>query len=439
MTFVERAEPAGGTIRPSSMEELFATTGVAYTGKAVLLPEPSAQPVTTPIVSADDHHVEPGDLFLRRMSSKFRDAIPQIVTGPDGLEYWQFDGQLEPNRVRTTSIVGRPQEQWTYEPVLFDEMRPGSYNPSERLRDMDRAGVIASLCFPSAMFGFAGQRFFRLKDRDLGHAAMRAYNDWVIEEWCATDLKRLIPQQVPWFPDPELAAAEIFRNAERGFKAVSFSENPEPLGFPSLYTGRWDPFFAACSETGTTINLHVGSSSQTSLPSTDSPPDVSLALFPVNAIMASVDWVYARIPTRFPDLKVVFSESGISWIPMVQERLHRNGRSQTGSNWPSQAETPEEVFRRAFWFTSIEDPCGIKNRETIGVDRIMLEVDYPHPDTTWPSTQETIASELSGLPDVDQRMLAYENACVVYNLDREQCEQIAADLIASSPATTVER
>jgi predicted TIM-barrel fold metal-dependent hydrolase len=78
--------------------------------------------------------------------------------------------------------------------------------------------------------------------------------------------RRYIAQQVTWLRDPDIAAAEIVRNADRGFKAVSFTENPECLGYPWLYTDAWDPFFRACEETGTVVNLHIGSSSRVSQP-----------------------------------------------------------------------------------------------------------------------------------------------------------------------------
>ena len=149
-----------------------------------------------------------------------------------------------------------------------------------------------------------------MKDPALGLASLQAYNDWMIEEWCATDRARFIPCQLPWLSDPEIAAAEIRRNAERGFRAVSFSENPEGLGFASIYDTSWDPFFAACAETETIVNLHVGSSGRTPNPSADSPPEAIAALFPLSGMETVVDWIYAKVPIRHPELQVVLSEAG---------------------------------------------------------------------------------------------------------------------------------
>src|SRR5262249_11328368 len=153
-----------------------------------------------------------------------------------------------------------------------EDFRPGVWQPLDRLGDMDLTGVWASLCFCSTVWGFAGSRFARMSDREVGLACLRAYNDWMIDEWCATDRDRFIPCQLPWLHAPGVAAAEVRANADRGFRAVSFSENPEALGFPDIYSEFWDPFLRACEETGTVVNLHVGSSGVSRQPSSSSPP-----------------------------------------------------------------------------------------------------------------------------------------------------------------------
>jgi predicted TIM-barrel fold metal-dependent hydrolase len=379
-----------------------------------LLPDPAPEPLFVPVVSVDDHLVEPADLFTDRVQRVFQEAAPRVVTDTEGIEYWQFGDIRLANRSLAVSIVGRPLSQWRNEPVLFSEMRLGSYNAQARLRDMDISGIWASLAFPSTTFGFIGQQLQRLPDPDLALACVRAYNDWVVEAWCAADPARLIPQQIPWMADPRIGAAEIQRNAARGVRAVTFSENPEALGYPSLYTSHWHPFFAACEETGTVVNLHIGSSSKTNVPSAESPEDAILALFPVNALMACVDWIFSQVPSLFPELKIVLSESGISWVPMVMERLRRVARMPSQGRQISRREDPVEVLRRNFYFTSIEDPSGIEKRHAIGLDRIMIEVDYPHPDTSWPATQATLRRELDGVPQPELCELAYGNACRVY-------------------------
>ena len=118
------------------------------------------------------------------------------------------------------------------DPSRFDEMRPGCFDIHARIADMDINGIWASLCFPSLVAGFCGAVFSRAEDPELGLACMRAWNDWHLDVWAGTYPERIIPLQLPWLADIAIATAEVRRNAERGFKAVSFPEFPAALGLP---------------------------------------------------------------------------------------------------------------------------------------------------------------------------------------------------------------
>ena len=207
-------------------------------------------------ISVDDHLVEPTTTLAGRLPARLADRAPRVERRK-GIDYWIFEDHAAP-LLTTDAHQSWDASQWCVAPVNFDEIRRGTWDIHARVKDMDIAGISASLNFPSTMFGFSGQRFARFADPDLGLASLRAYNDWMHEEWYSPYPTRIIPCQVTWLPDPALAAAEIRRNASRGFRAVAFTENPERLGLPSLYSGEWDPFFAACEETDTVINLHVG-------------------------------------------------------------------------------------------------------------------------------------------------------------------------------------
>ena len=262
------------------------------------LPEPQPREQWATIVSVDDHVVEPPDAFAGRVPQRFADAAPRIVEADDGGQAWLWNGQLLPN-VGFNAVVGRPPEELSFEPVRFEHMRRGSWDVNARLHDMDINGVWASVCFPSFLPGFVGQRLTLWPDdEELAFATMRAYNDWHLDAWCGADPDRFIPNQIPWLRDP-VAADEIRRNAARGFKAVTFSEAPHLMGLPSLHTGYWDPFFAACEETETVICLHVGSSG-TPTTAPDAPPVTVGVLFFGYAMFAAVDWLYSKVPVRFP-------------------------------------------------------------------------------------------------------------------------------------------
>jgi len=374
-------------------------------------------PVRYRLISVDDHLVEPPHTFTGRLPAKFADRAPRVVRDDDGADYWIFDDERVPLPAADVLQSWHPAE-WCVSKVTFDEARPGTWNIADRIADMDLAGIYASLNFPSTVFGFAGQRFLRMRDRAFGLASLRAYNDWIAEEWAAFDPSRIIPCQVAWLADPAVAAGEIYANARRGFKAVAFSENPERLGLPSIYDPQWHPFFAACSETGTVVNLHVGSSSQTLVPSRQSPPQVLGALFSVNALQTCVDWIYAGIPAAFPELRIALSEGGLGWVPMLLDRLRYQERvyhaDGLGRDWGTGELRAEELLRRNFWFTTFYDPLALTLRREIGIDRIMLETDYPHADSTWPDAQDVIHSMVDGYPGDEIDKLTFANAAALY-------------------------
>jgi predicted TIM-barrel fold metal-dependent hydrolase len=380
-----------------------------------LLPEPEARARKYTIVSVDDHLIEPPDLFESRMPAALADRAPRVIELDGGMEAWSYEGNLYPN-IGLNAVVGRPKDEWSMEPARFDEMRKGCWDIHARVADMDLAGVWASLCFPSLIAGFAGVAFSRSRDGALGLACVRAWNDWHHEVWAGTYPDRIIPLQITWLMDPEVAAAEVRRNAERGFKALSFPENPFSVDLPSVHTTHWDPLLAACQETGTVVCLHTGSAGWSASRSPEAPLEEATTLFPVNAMVATAEWLWAQIPLRFPRLQIALSEGGIGWVPMLLDRLDyvmaHSGIGGAGV-WRGDV-SPSEAVLRNFWFCSIDDPTTLRVRDRIGVDRIMVESDYPHADSSWPDTQTLLAVRLDGLSDTEVQMVTHANAARLF-------------------------
>jgi len=259
--------------------------------------------------------------------------------------------------------------------------------------------------------------YSRAENKDLGLACLRAFNDWHIDTWAAHAPERIIPLQLPWLADIEVAAAEVRANAARGFKAVSFPEFPARLGQPSIFSGEWDPFLAACEETETVVCLHTGASGWAPLASFDPPFEILPTFFPVNALLAAGEWLWSGVPLRFPKLDVALSEGGIGWVTMLMDRsdyvIQHSASGTESHSWPSDL-LPSEVLRRNFWFCSIDDPSAVAQRHVIGVDHIMVESDYPHADSSWPDTQRVLAENWGSLPDDELRAVAGGNAARLF-------------------------
>ena len=372
------------------------------------------------IISVDDHLIEPPDLFEGRMPAALADRAPKIVEFDNGQQAWVYEDQLFAN-VGLNAVVGRPREEWSMEPARFDEMRPGCFDIHERIKDMDAGGILASVCFPSLIAGFCGAVFSRSKDPELGLACVRAWNDWHLEYWAGTYPGRMVPLQIPWLKDVEVMAEDVRRNAARGFKAVSFAELPSKLDLPSLHSKYWDPFLAACEETGTVVCLHTGSSGWAPVPSPDPPFELFPTLFPASSLVAATDWLWSRVCLRFPDLKIAMSEGGIGWVAMLADRadyvLDHSASGQEAGHWRSDLR-PSEVLGRNFWFCTIDDPSSVDAViDRMGPDHIMVESDYPHADSTWPNTSEHIKRNFGHLPDEIIRKVTLENAASLFGLE----------------------
>jgi predicted TIM-barrel fold metal-dependent hydrolase len=369
-------------------------------------------PIWCPLISVDDHVLELGTLF-DDVPAKFRESAPRMITDDKGALSWLIDGELVGVSAKNAAS-GRPMDQWRDDSLRLEDMHRGVWDPLSRLQDMDSAGIWASLNFPSIVWGFAGTRFSKMKDASVGLGCLRTYNDWMLDSWCAADRNRYISCQLPWLADAQIAADEIRRNADRGFRAVSFSENPQGLGFPDIYSDYWDPFFAACAETETVINLHVGSSGATRDGAVGADM-VRVALFPLNGIEALIEWVAAKVPIRHPTIKVVLSEGGASWVPFAIERLNRADRQRDSiDGWDHSDPHPADLVNRNFWFASLEDPSAFRLLDVIGEDRVMVETDYPHPDTTWPDSQAMVRRDLGRLDANVVRKICFENAAKLY-------------------------
>jgi predicted TIM-barrel fold metal-dependent hydrolase len=379
-----------------------------------LLPDPEPRPVRYTVISVDDHLVEPADMFEGRLPARFGDQAPRVVTTDGGHEAWEFDGERY-TQVGMNAVAGVRPEARSLEPARFDQMRPGCWDIHERIRDMDINGVWASLNFPSQVTGFCGRVFSSASDPDLGLAVTRAWNDWLFDDWWGPYPDRIIPCGITFLADPDTGAAEIRRNATRGFRAVTLPERPHRIGLPTLFSGYWDPIIEACADTETVVCLHVGSSGMPDFPDGAPLLELGATLFGQLSLQACTEWLWSGYPVRFPDLKIAMSEGGIGWVAMLLDRLDnvidRSGYGRLAEEWGIR---PADVLRRNFWFCTLDDPSTIDTRHAIGIGNIMVETDYPHGDGTWPDTQDVIEKHWGHMPAHELRALCCENAARLF-------------------------
>lgn len=371
------------------------------------------------IVSVDDHLIEPSHLWSSRLAPRLRDRGPKATDTRDGV-VWELDGERFPFAGLGAS-AGIPLAERRAGMRHWDDVRPGCYNPTERVKDMDVDGVVASLCFPSSLPGFGGSRFNRLEDRELGLACIQAYNDFQTDEWAGSAPGRLFGMVLLPYWDPQLAVGEVLRTAEKGAVAVSFSENPARQGFPSLHDPEryWDPVFAAAEETGMPLCIHFGSSSFMMSSAADAPKIVESCAGPLNSQLALIDWIFSGVFERFPRLQMVLSESYLGWVPFVVEHCDRHWSQHFG--WATDRAVvprpPSEYFRQSVSVCLVYEQFGASLIEQVGVEKVMAEADYPHPDSQWPNTRKILEEHLAHLRPADRTKVLRENAIRVFGLE----------------------
>ena len=397
------------------------------------------------LVSVDDHIVEPPSMteFIRdHVPARFKDRAPRVVRRDDGTDAWLIEGQ----EIRTfglNAVAGRPKEDWGADPDTFEQVRLGTYDVHERVRDMNANGVLASMNF-SSWPGLGGQFFVTNSDREFSAAVLRAYNDWHIEEWSGAYPGRFIPLALSGFAvGPEFMAEEIRRVAAKGCHAVSF--HPEPHRFnkmPDIHGDEWDPAYQACADSDVAMVFHFGAQPNF-MPR--SPFDVMIHTMPFATGIFASELLWSPILRKFPTLRFALAEGGIGWIPYWLERAdvtyqkhHLWTRQDFGDKLPSQ------LFRERVLTCFIEDDVGLEMRHHIGIDHIAWEADYPHSDSTWPQSPELLVKSLAkvGLSDQETEKITWRNACDFYRFDpfqhipREQATVGALRGLASDVDTT---
>lgn len=376
----------------------------------------------TPIISVDDHIIEPPDVWQSRLPAKHREAGPRIVGDEHGTQRWLYEGEVAATADGATglsALAGIEMSERTRDPGRFENMRAGCYDPHERLRDMDDDGVFAQVCFPN-FSRFAGTRFLRGSDLELGLACVRAYNDYVLEEWRGADPDRLVPLMILPLWDQDLCVAEIERTAALGARGLTFPDNPALLSLPAFGDTAWSPVFDAAIDAELPLCLHFGSSGVVPALAPGGPPAATSAVMGPTLYHSMADLVFSDALHDHPDLRIVYAEGGIGWFPYAIQRLdqvwsqYRHYKVEPRIN-PDVA--PSELIRRNIYGCFIDDELGIELRERIGVDRLLFESDYPHSDSIWPNTRAVATRLMADVPDAEVNRMVCSNAAELFRID----------------------
>lgn len=381
------------------------------------------------LLSVDDHLIEPPHVWSDRLPNKYLHDGPRIVEfpreGKPPMHQWVYEGRAYPN-IGLNAVAGKRPEEFGVDPVRYDDMIPGCYDPKARLLDMDIDGVHAMLCFPSFP-RFCGTVFLEGTDKELALLCVQAWNDFSIDEWCATDPARFIPMMITPLWDTGLMVKEIERMAAKGCRAVGLPDNPLNLGLPSFHTPHWDPVWSALEETNLTAVMHFGSGGMPPATAPEAPFAVMVTLMGTTSMSAAVELMFSPVFHKHPNLKVAFSEGGIGWMPYIIERADYVWRKHKYYQNIHPTIAPSELFRRNITGCFIEDEVGVGLRRLIGIDNITWECDYPHSDSFWPKSRARAEEMLAGVPDEEAHKIVELNTRRWYAFPEEGFASCTAD------------
>jgi predicted TIM-barrel fold metal-dependent hydrolase len=298
--------------------------------------------------------------------------------------------------------------------------RPGESNAIERLKDMDIDGVEAEVLYSQSAFGFDGGTFYRLKSAEARVACFQAYNN-ALQQWIEAAPNRLIPVGIIPVLDPAEGVAELERLAGMGFKALTVPTYPTAYaGLAPYWEDQYKPLWQSFAASRIPLSLHTTASpGLAAIQASDPTPAKGIMQSLPPIVMAELisTWILGGMVPANPDLRIVLVESGIGWIAYYLERLDTMQRRH---NWGGRGmikEKPSSYWAKQFFATFEDDMAGMRTIDMLGADTLMFATDYPHPDSTWPESQDVVERHFGGLPDDVKQMIAWKNAAELYKID----------------------
>ena len=374
-----------------------------------------------PILSADGHidfPLLPETIWNDNAPAALRDRMPRVVETSHG-RVWKSAKGTSLGLVGGMGSAGRPYvpgeihrsdrmaEQGLYADQQRGIMRPAV--PELRVKDQELDGVSGEV-----LYGILGASS-RLEDPEVSAAVCWIYNEW-ISEFCSKAPGRFAGIGCLSSANPEETTGEIEHCAKLGLKGAELGLTHDML---PLWHDDWEPVYRTCAETGVPLHIHtIGP--PTELRWIQDPTTyrrwlaTHIGSFQVPMLSVLAALLFGGAAERHPALRIVIGESGIGWIPYALERFDFEWQDQFRDLL---ARPPSETWRRQFFATFQVDRTGLENLAAIGENTVMWGSDFPHPDGTWPDSQEVLEPQLASLSPETRRKILCDNAADLYGFD----------------------
>lgn len=376
------------------------------------------------VIDADAHIVEPPHLWTKWLAPEFHKYAPKMVKDPEGGDAWQYGEGIAAAPIGLVVVKrGRkysdPDYKWTG--LKMDQVNQGCFYGEPRLKEMDEDGVDAEVLYSPVR---AAAHFMAPGNDEVALAGVQAYNNWLHQEFCAPDHKRLIGLGLIPNIGIEGAIKELERVHAMGMKGVTLMAWPS--GNDNISPDD-EPFWAAAERLGMPVSIHIRLSGKEGVKAmtgalitkTKNPlhPLVGMSTTAMaDSPKLVAELIFQGVFDRYPKLKFGLGETNIGWVPAFLEMMDDHyDRDHHWSNCHLK-KRPSEYWKSNFHATYIIDRFGMRNRHAIGVETIMFSTDYPHHRCDWLETQRIIKEHMEGVPEAERKAILAGNAARLYGL-----------------------
>jgi len=388
------------------------------------------------VISSDCHAGLPPEQYRDYLDPQYREAFDQALPI-----------QIAMTKAASKQfLVEEVNEQWRQG---REHLLAGAWDHDRRIEVLDGDGCAGEVVFPDGITEMNSPPFgagIGLPTEnvvpELQWAGARAHNRWLAEFVSMAPERHFGVAIVPACWDIEETVKEVRWARQNGLGGIMIPPmwaKGKPYHHPF-----YEPLWQVCAELGVIVHFHSGPAPSEdyfgSMPPAEGQPQLpgGMGIYISEVAFWNVRpltfMLWGGAFERHPGLKVAITEGTTVWVPEYLRLLdHRYGEAhysaKLGDFRSHLSKPPSEYFRES---VALGASCMPRRealmREEIGIDQIMWGSDYPHPEGSWPFTDEQRDETFAGLPERDIARMLGENAARFYGFDTEKLAPIVAEI-----------
>lgn len=395
-------------------------------------------------ISADTHLECPPELWRDRVPAQHRERAPRTIRLADGTDAWLIEGGPL-YQGGSNMAAGRPYDEWHPDKMKY-EGQAGAGSQQQRLVEEDMDGMDAEVLYCSVGGRSAWNR---ISDDEAYFAVVRAYNDFLAEDYCAAAPDRLIGMGIIPERGLQTAVSELEHCSKIGLKGVNINKFPSGRMYPTLEDDR---FWATALDLNMPVTIHTALSDDGGRGQRGGEPsDPAIAVarrsssYAIRGAPAVILMAVTGVFVRLPKLEIYLAENQIGWVPNCIEQTdmiykQRYPWRQRHEGFKPLPELPSHYLRHNVLWGFYDNPIGVQLRHYIGVDRILWSSDFPHAPTEWPNSLDVIERNFAGVAEDETHLMVAGNAIRFFHLEstfettEERERQMAARRSGAAPS-----